>query len=121
MASQPIHVLPVAKRSGTIQSNPESWPTGVQSALFQVVSTTFTDPATSLELILEESRDGGATWLFMAGSGVVVGGQTFKGQPLVPAMNVELDPNELDIVRQVRGTINIVGTVRFGLDITINS
>jgi hypothetical protein len=116
-----FHVLAVQNRTGTITSPTVTWPQNVKTAFFQVISTQFTDPTETIELHLDESRDNGNTWLFLAGVGPVAGGQTDKnGNPLLPALLVSLGDQELADSRLVRGSMTIVGTVRCGLDITIN-
>lgn len=122
MATQTFTVLPLANRTGTIQSPAVDWPTQVKSAVLRISSTTYTDPATGIDMSLEESRDGGTTWLFLAGVSGSRGGQLDKfGNPAQPGMRVSLDDAELAIPRKIRGKIVVTGTVRFSVLVDILS
>jgi hypothetical protein len=122
MATQTFTVLPLANRTGTIQSPSVDWPINVKSATFRVSSTTYTDPATGIDITVEESLDGGTSWHLMANALGSVGGGTAKGGgPLLPSLTISLGDQELSTPRKVRGRLDITGTVRFALLVDILS
>lgn len=122
MATKTFTVLPLANRTGTIQSPAVDWPVQVKSATFRVASTQYTNPATGIDMTVEESLDGGTTWTLMANAlGSVGGGVAKGGGALVPSLTISLGDEELGTARKVRGRLDITGTVRFALLVDVLS
>lgn len=116
MATTTYTVLPVGNRKGTIQSGAVNWPSTLKTARFRVNSTAFTDPATQIDMFIEQSFDNGTTWGPWASNEGLTGGQLDRqGNPALPSIEVAPDPATASIPRQVRGRIVVTGTIRFGV------
>lgn len=100
-------------RSGTTAYGPfnVTIPEPGGNVLFYVVSNQFTDPTEQITLLLEESRDGGGIWRPVGGASANGGDTDRFGNP-APRMNTSLTPGPV----LLRGTVGVVGEVRFGLN-----
>lgn len=120
MATQTIALLPQANRTGSVVLGSVDWPANVTQATIRVTSTQHTDPNESIELVAEESYDGGQSWRFVGTGGPIVGGQTDRrGDPILPSVTLGRDVPFVS--RQVRGRMVIVGTVRCGAEAVVET
>jgi hypothetical protein len=102
VATQTFTVLPTAAYTGVRQSPSLDWPASIRCVRFYVVSTDFISPAQGIDMLLEESLDGGTNWKFMASCSSVGGFLDKHGQPAQPFLNVCLGSAELTTPRKVR-------------------
>lgn len=94
---------------------------GVTSYLFTIDVSQMTDPATSFDIILECSYDGGVTWQFWV-KGHRTGGPPLldKQGNLIPKSSVSGPLDQPDNPnRRVRGIIDIVGTITLGATVEV--
>lgn len=120
MATQTTTLLNQANRTGTIFLGAVDAPSNVLQATLAIVSTQHTDPNETIELVAEESYDGGAIWRFVGTGGPIAGGQTDRrGDPILPSVTLGRDVPY--VPRRIRGRIEVVGTVRFGAQATLET
>lgn len=112
-----VQVLRERVYSGERVSDPVQAPPGVSAVRLFVQSDSFTDPATSIYLEVDESYDGGTTWRFVASSGPIAGGQTARDgvTPLMPGLQVNFHDASDQGARVFRGLMRVVGSVRFSV------
>lgn len=105
-----VQVLPSAARTGTITSPAAPVPAGLTSVLLDIQSTTFTDPATSIQETVEFSYNGGVTFQPEASITFTGGAKTMHAGHY--GLNVSLGT---PYPTHARGTLVITGTVTFSL------
>ena len=108
-------------QSETVVSPTVLWRPSLATRFRAVVdSTTFTDPATVIVIVVEESFDGGASWkhwftLRWVGDSARVsrGGAnpTFLGSTAFTGTDRQLDTRD----RLVRATLTVTGSIDFGI------
>ena len=129
MAVQTFTLLNASNRNGRTVSLSATIPNGVSVSQVRIYVDSannqgvkqYTDPATHINLTTELSFDGGVTWQDDAGftsDGGTLASKT--GLPQDPEITTHYDP-PLSGGTQVRGAVQVIGTVRFALmaDVTM--
>lgn len=112
MPTQTVTLLNQANRSGILASPAVDWPANVTEVSLRITGT-HTDPAETVQIIVEESTDGGTTWVYVGGGAALPGGLFDKqGNPALPRTTISRDFPF--VPRRIRAQIVIVGTVRIG-------
>jgi hypothetical protein len=113
--TQTFTLLPSRNRGSGIESGQVGpVPPGTYRLRVYVQSTDYTDPADEIDVDVDISRDGGATWRDVAGFTSVGGYVSAKtGLPTPPAFETNLTvDNDATLLR---GTCTTVGTVAYAL------
>lgn len=118
-----VQLLPMQNHSTPVTAGPVDDPNTIAKIAFRFQTSNFTDPARSFTATMEESRDGGATWLFAAGD-------TWRGDPSWgtaanrdgsirwPYFQLDMAPEE-QYQRQWRASLTYVGTVRHSVEVEV--
>lgn len=109
-------LLPIANRGpASLQAGPVNDPGTIAAIAFRLPHQNWTDPTRRITVTLEETRNGGATWLLVYRNTWAGGALDRNGAPLVPAFRVSFGPEEI-FQRQLRAVIDYTGVVRHGVE-----
>lgn len=111
-------VLAQSEYTGRVQTEPIAMPKQVRRISVAVESEQYTDPATAIDLAIEEYN--GSQWRLLAAATGSRGGQTSAktSQPALPSLEVRL-PDPGDNPAAVRAVVNIIGRVRLALALEV--
>lgn len=118
-------LLPIQNHSQPLTAGPVDDPNTIARIDFRFQTANFTNPANTMTLAIEESRDGGATWRFAGGdtwSGSTDWGTATNrdGSIRWPHKDIELGVEE-NFQRQWRARMTYVGTVRHGVEVEVTN
>lgn len=118
-------LLPMQNHSQPVTAGPVNDPNTIAILTFRFQTSNFTNPAQQMTLAIEESRDGGTTWLFAAGdtwNGSSVWGTPTNrdGSTKWPRLELSLAAEE-QYQRQWRASLTYLGTVRHGVEVEVTN